>query len=136
MNDFNRAATTLRTSDDDTEEGRGVALSSRQRNVQQRLYHPTNRPGQAIGDRFTWIVSTNGVLMPTQQTRSHQGSIWVKSGAPSLRRATKRLKISVRTLTNGRYVVYTHKSGGSSLTEAYLIPFKGQSHVLRRIAFA
>jgi hypothetical protein len=50
MNDFNRAATTLRTSDDDTKEGKGVALSSRQRNVQQRLYHPSKRPGQAIGD--------------------------------------------------------------------------------------
>jgi hypothetical protein len=75
-------------------------------------------------------------VVPNQQTRSHQGQLSVKSGALYLKRATRLRKISVRTLTNGRYLVYTHKSGGSSLTEAYLIPFKGQSHVLRRIAFA
>ena len=75
-------------------------------------------------------------VVPTQQTRSHQVQLSVKSDALYLRRATRPRKISVRTLTNGRYVVYTHKSGGSSLTEDCLPPFKGQSHVLRRIAFA
>jgi hypothetical protein len=75
-------------------------------------------------------------VVPTRQTRSHQGQLSVKSGALYLKRATRPLKISVRTLTNDRYLVYIHKSGGSSLTEAYLILFKGQSHVVRRIAFA
>jgi hypothetical protein len=136
MNDFNRAATTLRTSDDDTKEGRGVALSSRQRNVQQRLYHPSKRPGQAIGDPITWIVSTNGALYRPSKRVLIKGSFRSNPAHCILRRATSSRKISVRTLTNDRYLVYIHKSGGSSLTEAYLIPFKGQSHVLRRIAFA
>ena len=86
MNDFNRVATTSRTSDDDTKEGRGVALSSRQRNVQQRLYHPTNRPGQAIGDHFTSFGSAIGALERTQPIRS-----WPRAGFGKTRLAASDL---------------------------------------------